>query len=163
MHAGRAATLGVPYGSIGVSAFIWRQARQFEGLLDYCAGLPLVFEGANLDHSLEFAAAFERAGDGVSAHIMRRIHDDEIEHVAFGLTWLRRLKPNDASDWETFTAHLHEPLEARRARGRVFQQAAREAAGLDAEFIENVRATLQQRPSRSRRRRRERQVAEEQS
>ena len=138
MHAARAAVHGCPFGSQPVSNQIWKRSRDFDDLLDYVAGLPLVFEGANLDHTIEFAAAFDEFGDPKSAHVMRQIHDDEIEHVAFGISWLRRLKPDDASDWQTFLAHLHDPLQPRSARGRVFQDDARRAAGLDDEFIREV-------------------------
>ena len=142
MHMARAAKLGQPFGSLRVSDYIWRQAMRFESVLDYLAGLPLVFEGANLDHSLAFARAFDQAGDQRSAHVMRQIHDDEIEHVAFGIDWLRTLKPDGQSDWETFVAHLHDPLEPRRARGKVFHRESRVAAGLDDEFIAGVEAAV---------------------
>ena len=142
MHAARARQHGVPVGSIGLNEHIWNRAREFRDLLDYLAGVPLLFEGANLDHSIEFAEAFEAVGDQRSAHVMRQIHDDEIEHVAFGLTWLRRMKPAGVSDWDAFVDHLRQPLEPRRARGRRFQRAARVAAGLDQQFIDNLEAAV---------------------
>jgi uncharacterized ferritin-like protein (DUF455 family) len=110
----------------------------FDSVLDYLAGLPLVFEGRNLDHSLEFADAFSAAGDERSAALMRTIHRDEIEHVAFGIDWLRRLKPAGQSDWDAFESHLHWPLRPAKARGQVFQRAARLAAGLSEEFVDQI-------------------------
>lgn len=139
MHMARAEKLGVPFGSRPINAYIWAKAREFDNVLDYLAGLPLVFEGANLDHSLEFAAAFEAVGDSKSAHVMKQIHEDEIEHVAFGIRWLRHFKPDDASDWETFVKHLHYPLRAEKARGDMFQEQARRVAGFDDEFIANMK------------------------
>ena len=139
MHAARAARHGCPFGSRPVSALIWRRSRQFDGLLDYCAGLPLVFEGANLDHTIAFAEAFESFGDPKSAHVMRQIHDDEIEHVQFGIDWLRRLKPDGMTDWDAFVEHLVDPLEPRNARGGVFQEQARRDAGLDDDFVNRIR------------------------
>lgn len=138
MHMARAEKLGVPFGSVPVNAYIWAKARDFEDVLDYLAGLPLVFEGANLDHSLEFAEAFSVAGDERSAHVMRQIHEDEIEHVAFGIKWLRHFKPADQSDWDAFVTHLKYPLRAEKARGDHFQEQARREAGLDDEFIRNL-------------------------
>lgn len=140
MHVERAAQLGVRFGDWPVNGYIWTKAMQFTSLLDYLAGLPLLFEGANLDHTLELAAAFESAGDDRSAAVMRAIHHDEIRHVAFGIEWLRRLQPADADDWETFTAHLHWPLRPAKARGAVFQREARLAAGLSPEFVERLAA-----------------------
>lgn len=139
LHVERAAALGLRFGELPVNSYIWQKAQQFECVLDYLAGLPLVFEGANLDHTLEFATLFEQAGDERSAAIMRAIHHDEIPHVAFGLEWLRKLKPPEQSDWDAFQSHLKWPLRAEKARGEVFQQEARRAAGMSDEFIEQLR------------------------
>ena len=138
MHAARAAKLGVPFGTLPVNGYIWEKAREFACVLDYVAGLPLVFEGANLDHTVELAEAFDAAGDGRSADVMRRIHDDEVRHVAFGIEWLRRLKPEAAGDWQTFVRHLHFPVRAERARGRRFNAESRRAAGMDEEMIRRL-------------------------
>ncbi|MFV0445055.1 MAG: ferritin-like domain-containing protein [Planctomycetaceae bacterium] len=138
MHVERAARLGVTFGDFPVNSYIWTKAMEFTSLLDYLAGLPLVLEGANLDHSLEFAEAFAVAGDERSAAVMRTIHRDEITHVAFGIEWLRRLQPDGADDWTTFTSHLHWPLRAHKARGTVFQREARLQAGLSPEFVDRL-------------------------
>lgn len=138
MHAERAAKLGVHFGDLPVNCYIWKKALEFESVMDYLAGLPLVFEGANLDHSLEFAEAFEKAGDQRSAALMRVIHHDEIEHVRFGLEWLRNLKPADQTDWEAWLNHLHWPLRPSKARGEIFQRDARIQAGMSEEFIQQL-------------------------
>ena len=138
LHIERAAALGLRFGELPVNCYIWKKALQFECVLDYLAGLPLVFEGANLDHTLEFATLFEQAGDERGAAIMRAIHHDEIHHVAFGLEWLRKLKPPEQSDWDAFQSHLKWPLRAEKARGEVFQHEARRAAGMSDEFIEKL-------------------------
>lgn len=135
MHIERAERLGLRFGELPVNCYIWKKALQFTCVLDYVAGLPLVFEGANLDHSLELETAFLKSGDPRSAAVMRRIHEDEIEHVRFGMEWLRRLKPALLSDWEAFEQHLHWPLRPSKARGENFQHEARLRAGLTAEFI----------------------------
>lgn len=140
MHAQRAQQLGVPFGSLPVNCYIWKKALSFTSVLDYLAGLPLVFEGANLDHSWELAQALEAAGDEKSAAILRTIHQDEIEHVRFGIDWLRKLKPKGMSDWDAFVQHLHWPLRAEKARGETFVKEARVAAGLSEEFIRNLEA-----------------------
>ena len=137
-HAERAAELGLPFGSVPVNCYIWKQTSSWQTLLDYVACLPLVFEARNLDHSLELADAFEKADDPVGAGIMQAIHQDEIRHVAFGWRWLSQLKPAALSEWEAFREHLHLPLQPAKARGNVFQTAARRAAGLSDEFIQHV-------------------------
>lgn len=138
MHIERAARLGLSFGSLPVNCYIWKKAMSFTCVLDYLAGLPLVFEGGNLDHSLEMAEAFTSVGDDRSAAVMRQIHLDEIQHVRFGIDWLRRLKPRHMSDWEAFATHLHWPLRPGKARGEVFQREARLAAGLSAEFVDRL-------------------------
>jgi len=140
MHIERAAVLGVRFGEFPVNGYFWRKAQEFRSLLDYLAGLPLTFEGGNLDHTLEFAEQFEAAGDPRSAALMRVIHRDEIEHVRFGLEWLRRLKPEGMSDWEAYSAHLHFPLRPGKSKGRTFHRAPREAAGMSPEFIAQLEA-----------------------
>lgn len=138
MHIERAQVLGLRFGELPVNCYIWKKAMSFQDVLDYLAGLPLLFEGRNLDHTLEFAEAFSAAGDERSAALMRVIHRDEIGHVRFGIEWLQRLKPVDQSDWDTFCNHLHWPLRADKAKGSDFQREARLAAGLSVDFINRL-------------------------
>jgi uncharacterized ferritin-like protein (DUF455 family) len=140
MHLDRAADLGLEFGSLPVNGYFWGKAQEFASVLDYLAGLPLTFEGCNLDHTLEFETQFAAAGDKRSSAIMRAIHRDEIEHVKFGLDWLRRLKPESQSDWDAYTSHLHYPLRPEKSRGRAFHRSPREAAGMSAEFIDRLEA-----------------------
>jgi uncharacterized ferritin-like protein (DUF455 family) len=138
MHVERAQMLGLQFGEMPVNCYIWNKAMSFRCILDYLVGLPLVFEGRNLDHTLEFARAFSEAGDDRSAALMRVIHRDEIEHVRFGIHWLRKLKPPSQSEWDVFCQHLHWPLRPGKARGDTFQREARLAAGLSAEFVDRL-------------------------
>lgn len=139
MHIKRMESLGLGFGELAVNGHVWIRSRESANLLDYLACLPLTFEVGNLDHSLEWSMGFEQAGDGKSRDVMRAIHEDEIEHVAFGLDWLRRLKPPDRSDWEVYVEHLRWPMGPHRAKGRVFQEAARRRATMTDEFIEKLR------------------------
>lgn len=140
MHVERAQMLGLRFGELPVNCYIWNKAMSFQNVLDYLAGLPLVFEGRNLDHTLEFADAFAAAGDERSAALMRVIHREEIEHVRFGIEWLRRLKPGELSDWDAFCRHLAWPLRPGKARGHIFQREARREAGLTPDFIDRLEA-----------------------
>jgi uncharacterized ferritin-like protein (DUF455 family) len=138
LHLDRMNQLGVSFGDFPVNGYFWRKAQEFTCLMDYLAGLPLTFEGRNLDHTLDFEAWFEAAGDPRSAGIMQAIHRDEIRHVAFGLHWLRTLKPEGVSDWDAYAAHLHWPLRPNKSRGRQFHAEPRLAAGMSPEFIERL-------------------------
>jgi uncharacterized ferritin-like protein (DUF455 family) len=139
MHADQGEILGIRFGELPVNCYIWKKSQQFQSVLDYLAGLPLTFEGRNLDHTLEFEDYFARAGDPKSAAIMQAIHRDEIHHVAFGLDWLRKLKPAGQSDWDTYVAHLHWPLRPDKSVGDIFHIEPRIAAGMSADFVERLR------------------------
>lgn len=143
MHVERARVLGVEFGQFPVNSYIWQKAQDYRSVLDYLAGLPLTFEGRNLDHTVEFEQAFLAAGDRRSAVIMATIHREEIEHVAFGLRWLRELKPPEASDWETYSQHLHWPMRPSKSVGDSFQRDARLAAGMSSEFVDLLQAAIE--------------------
>jgi uncharacterized ferritin-like protein (DUF455 family) len=142
MHIERAASLGLRFGDLPVNCYIWKKAQQFQSVLDYLAGLPLTFEGRNLDHTLEFEEYFLRAGDPKSAAILKVIHRDEIAHVAFGLEWFRKLKPAELTDWDAYVKHLHWPLRPEKSIGDVFHIEPRLAAGMTAEFLTRLRGNL---------------------
>jgi uncharacterized ferritin-like protein (DUF455 family) len=142
MHMERSAALGLQFGELPVNCYIWKKAQSFTSVSDYLAGLPLVFEGRNLDHTCEFEDYFLAVGDQKSAAVMRTIHRDEIEHVKFGIEWLRRLKPAGQSDWDAWTSHLHWPLRPEIAKGDRFNREARLAAGLSPEFVDQLEALV---------------------
>jgi len=140
MHAQRCRELGLSFGDLPVNGWIWNKAQEYQTTLEYVAGLPLVFEGANLDHTVEFEQYFMAAGDRRSAAIMRAIHKDEIHHVEFGLQWLRNFKNPDDSDWDAWISALHWPIRPSKARGELFQSEARRQAGLTDDFIERLQS-----------------------
>ena len=105
-----------------------------------------MFEGANLDHSVEFEKYFLKHDDKRGATIMRVIHNDEIKHVEFGLRWLRKLKPPHVSDFDAWQEALHWPIRPLHAKGDDFQNDARLAAGMDQTFIDQLRAWTDDNP-----------------
>ncbi|MEZ6126699.1 MAG: DUF455 family protein [Planctomycetaceae bacterium] len=140
LHVRRAAELGLTFGDLPINSYIWTKAQAYESVLEYVAGLPLVFEGANLDHTVEFEEYFLQHDDPRGAEIMRAIHLDEIQHVEFGLTWLRKLKDPGLSDFEAWQQALKWPIKPGTARGERFQMDARIAAGMTPEFLEALQA-----------------------
>jgi uncharacterized ferritin-like protein (DUF455 family) len=138
LHLERLAELELGFGAIPVNGYFWNKAQEFETLLDYVAGLPLTFEGCNLDHTLEFEGWFEKSGDARSAGVMRAIHRDEIQHVAFGVHWLRRLKAPGQSEWEAYESSLKWPLRPEKSRGKSFHRESRLAAGMSPEFVDRL-------------------------
>lgn len=138
MHVQRAAELGVTFGDFPVNSYIWQKATEYQSVLEYIAGLPLVFEGRNLDHTVEFETYFIDVGDRRSAAIMRAIHKDEIRHVEFGIHWLRKLKSPHQTDFEAWQQSLHWPMRPSSARGETVQTDARLQAGMSPEFVKSL-------------------------
>ena len=138
LHARRAEELGAPFGSLPVNSYIWTKATEYASVLEYLAGLPLVFEGANLDHTVEFEEYYLQHGDERGAAIMKAIHRDEIRHVAFGIEWLRKMKDPSQTDFDAWQTALHWPIRPLHAKGELFQTEARLAAGMDEEFLQQL-------------------------
>ena len=122
LHAQRASELGAPFGSYPVNSYIWSKATEYECVLDYIAGLPLVFRGqkpgphpSNLKRSFCITATVAaRPSCGLFTKM-------EIRHVEFGMQWLRNLKPPHLSDFEAWQKHLRWPIRPSKAVGNEFQ------------------------------------------
>lgn len=138
MYLARLRQLGVTFGDYPVSGYFWHKAADLTTPLRFFCAMSLTFENANLDHTIDYAAAARKAGDEKTAALIDVIHQDEIEHVRLGWTWLQRLKEEDRSAWEVYTASLAWPLRPVRARGRSFDREGRRAAGLDDDFIDRI-------------------------
>lgn len=138
MHARRASELGLEFGDLPVNSYIWQKAQSYQSALQYIAGLPLVFEAANLDHTIELEAVFLKHNDTKSAAIMKAIHNDEIQHVEFGMTWLRRWKNPELSDFDAWKQNLEWPIRPSTSRGHQFQAEPRLKAGMDRDFIQQA-------------------------
>ena len=142
MYIARLEAAGARFGDFAVTGYFWNKVDHITCPLDFICAMSLTFENANLDHTLEYAEAARRVGDPKTVAVIEKVHRDEVEHVRFGWTWLRRLKPRDQSAWETYRNHLRWPLRPAKARGRVFHRSGREAAGLDADFIRRLEESL---------------------
>lgn len=138
MHMERASRVGLESCELPVNWYMWKQTRTFQNLLDYIAVLLLVFEARNLDHSLELEKAFLAVNDPRSAALMRRIHEDEIEHVSFGMHWLKTLKNPGETEWDAFCSHLKWPMSAGKSYGDDFQREARLKSGMPEDFVAKV-------------------------
>ena len=139
MYLGRMAQCGVEFGELPVNGFFWKMVSSMTTPLDYVTRLSLTFEQANLDYARGYAAIFAEAGDKKTAALLRRIYEDEIGHVSYGLKWFRKWK-QDGSDWQRFVSGLQFPLSPSRAKGAfVFNEEGRRKAGLDEEFIKELR------------------------
>lgn len=138
LHAERASELGIEFGQLPVNSYIWTKAAEYSSTLEYVAGLPLVFEGANLDHTVELQQLFLKHGDQKGANIMKAIHLDEIRHVQFGYEWLKRLKDPGMDDFDAWLKALHWPVRPLLAVGSDIQVEARRAAGMEEDFLQKL-------------------------
>jgi len=137
----RLADLGAHYGDLPAHDGLWESAAATaDDLLARLAVVPLVLEARGLDVTPEMAARLERVGDRESAALLRRIHRDEIAHVAAGVRWF---------DW-LCDAHglapekvFHERVR-RCFKGQLkppFNKSARAAAGFPTHYYEPLAAT----------------------
>jgi uncharacterized ferritin-like protein (DUF455 family) len=133
------------FGELPVTGHFWGKLDQFATPLGFVCAMGLTFENANLDFAGEYAAAAASAGDRETAEALAVVHADEIGHVRFGWTWLRKLA-GDRDPWTAYTETLIFPLGPHRARGKTFDADARRRAGLSDDFIARLEATSALRP-----------------
>lgn len=131
---------GVEFGEFPLSRFFWDTVSSMESPIDYVSRLSLTFEQANLDYANHFSGILREAGDTKSAAILKRIYEDEISHVGYGLHWFRQWKEESESDWEALKTRLHFPLSPSRAKGNRtgFNMEGRREAGFDEDYIHRL-------------------------
>jgi uncharacterized ferritin-like protein (DUF455 family) len=141
LYLERLASLGDSLSDHSRSNYFWRHAKTFasRGPAGFLSAMGLTLEQANLDFSALYRDAFQAAGDLESAAVCDEVHRDEVRHVALAATWVQTLEDRD-SDLDAYLASVPFPFAANRAKGRRFDTAAREAAGLSPAFIAHVRA-----------------------
>ena len=129
---------GATYGDLPAHAGLWEAAEQTANdPLARLAIVPMVLEARGLDVTPSLISRFEAAGDDRSGRIMRRIAEDEIDHVAAGVTWFRYLCDAMRIDWvQTWQSQV-----ALNFRGVVkppFNDSSRSRAGLTKEMMAGV-------------------------
>lgn len=146
MYMQRLEALDSRFGAFPVTGHFWNKLEHYSTPLRFVCAMGLTFENANLDFAGEYARAARACGDLATAEVLERVHHDEIAHVHFGWTWMRKLA-GEADPWDAFMANTAFPLGPRRARGATFDREARERAGMSEEFIAALEATEPKRPS----------------
>lgn len=137
MYIARLEAHGARFGDFGVSGYFWNKVPHLTTPLHFACAMALTFENANLDHTTELARRVRRAGDMKTAHVIERVHHDEIEHVRFGWRWLEAWR-GEEDPWETYQRHLVWPLRPAKAKGKHFHPEGRRAAGLSEDFIRRL-------------------------
>lgn len=131
---------GARYGDLPAHDGLWEAAAETaHDPLARLAVVPMVLEARGLDVTPSLISRFDAAGDDRSARVMRRIAEEEIDHVAAGVAWFRFLcdatRIDCVQSWQSMV-RLH-------FRGLVkppFNDSARDRAGLTKEMMTGVAA-----------------------
>ena len=135
----------VAFGALPLSDYFWKHTNAIvtsaNPPLAFLCAMGLTLEQANLDFTLMYRDAFRAAGDEETARVIKRVHDDEVRHVALAALWVRKLSHCDdaAGDLAAYRAHAPFPFSLARAKGRRFDVAARKRALLSPALIDAVR------------------------
>jgi uncharacterized ferritin-like protein (DUF455 family) len=140
MYADRIAELGACFGDLAVNHHFLRCGPDLTTPMKWVCAMNLTFEQANLDLAPVFADRFRIADDERSAAIMDVIERDEIRHVGFGARWLKAHTPAGRSTFETYVENLSHHNSPARARGPQFSEVSRLRAGLDEDFVSQMKA-----------------------
>ena len=131
---------GARYGDLPAHDGLWEAAEATAAdPMARLAVVPMVLEARGLDVTPSLISRFEAAGDDRSGRILRRIAEDEIDHVAAGVEWFRFLCERERIDcvqnWQSQVR--------RHFRGTVkppFNDSSRAKAGLTKEMMAGVAA-----------------------
>lgn len=128
---------GHEFGDFPINDFFWKKIGDIKTPQNYLAIMALTFESANLDFAHYYEKIFQEVGDTKTANILKVVYDDEISHVAFGVSYFERWR-NDKSMWEYYNEHLPFPMTPARGKGQLFVEEARRKAKMDEDFIRKL-------------------------
>lgn len=142
LYTERLKEMGVEFGDLPLYKHFWAYTPYLKTPSHYVSVMSLTFEMANLDFAPTFAKVFTQFGDDRSADLMRTILEDEIAHVCFGWNWLKKMKKEGQSEWEAWRESLPPSLPPHRAKGKVFHEEHRKAAGVSDEWLKQFQEEL---------------------
>ena len=132
--------LGIKFGDLPVYRHFWCHTPYLTSPLSYVSVMSLTFEMANLDFAPMYGHSFERNGDLGSAILMKRILNDEIQHVSFGWHYLAKFKKKTSSHWQAWKEALSPLLIPKRARGFILHEEPRKQAGISKAWIKKLKS-----------------------
>jgi uncharacterized ferritin-like protein (DUF455 family) len=126
------------YGALPAHDGLWDAAKQTA--YDASARLaivPMVLEARGLDITMQTVDRFQRQGDQMTAKVLTRIFQDEINHVSFGTKWFEfaceRINKSPHGHWRQLVkTHFKGGLKP------PFNDSARHAAGLTHEYYSGI-------------------------
>lgn len=135
LYTQRLQELGVQFGDMPLYKHFWAYTKFLHTPLEYISIMSLTFEMANLDFAPLYEQSFIQNDDIASALLMRRIFEDEINHVSFGASWLKKMKSPEESSWDCWRNHTPDLLPVARAKGSPFLEEPRLKAGIPEDWI----------------------------
>lgn len=139
LYMTRMAALGLKFGDLPLYRHFWAYVPHLTCPIRYVSLMSLTFEMANLDFAPMYGQSFSRVGDDLSAALMQQILEDEINHVSFGMNWLKKLKQPEISAWDTWEQNLPSLMTPKRAKGFVLYEETRRRANVPEEWIQNLK------------------------
>ncbi|NGX26177.1 MAG: hypothetical protein K940chlam6_00090 [Chlamydiae bacterium] len=127
--------LGIAFEDLPLYKNFWAYTPYLQKPEEYLSVMSLTFEMANLDFAPAYGKAFMEHGDAFCAKLMQQILKDEIAHVAFGWSWLKKMKNPSESEWSAWQKALPANLSPNRAMGTHFQEDHRKSAGISDDWI----------------------------
>ncbi len=136
--ADRLASYGAAYGDLPAHDGLWSAAERTSGdVLARLAIAPMVLEARGLDVTPAMAERLAEAGDAESAAAVRLIYEEEIGHVAAGVSWFESIcERRNAVPEAAFKALLGTYFAG--GLKPPFNDNARQRAGLRLDFYANV-------------------------
>ena len=138
LYLDRMRDLGVEFGEANLNGFFWKCMKDLASPMEFAAAMSMTFEQANLDFALHYERLFREENDQLSAAIMRQVRLEEIGHVKHGVTWFERWRPKCERLFKEWQEILHFPMTPARAKGITFDREGRLAAGLPADYIDEL-------------------------
>ena len=108
--------------------------------MDYVTGMSLTFEQANLDYSCHYIKLMKTVGDQSTESLLKKVYEDEIGHVKYGVAWFDVWRSEKDSQWQAHqnTMKGREPLSMSRAKGIGFDRDGRLKAGLSLDYVDRM-------------------------
>ncbi len=140
LYQNRMAELGVGLGDIPVNFYFWNILKAMQQPIDYAVGMGMTFEQANLDYCQYYIKLMENVGDLKTGELLKKVYEDEVGHVKYGVTWFERWRDTGSSQWQSYRQQLRRqpPLNPIRAKGIGFDKRGRQRAGFSQDFIEQL-------------------------
>jgi uncharacterized ferritin-like protein (DUF455 family) len=139
LYLKRMEEMGIRLTDLPLYRNFWNYTPFLKTPLQYLSVMSLTFEMANLDFAPMYGASFAKHGDTASAALMQQILKDELAHVSFGYSWLKKLKNKEVPEWDAWVESLPPRLTPDRAKGLSFVEENRIKIGISPEWISNLK------------------------